>query len=148
MAKLLLIKWRRGRDSNPWSLAGSLVFKTSSLNHSDTSPNRIASCDFISISQSVSFVNNFFIIFKKIKRRRRDLNPRAGFPTYTLSRGTSSATWVLLLARIVLVFHKTKFDFYLFCAVTQNTLYAHIISLSTINFLFYKNFYCILHVVI
>ena len=29
------------------------------------------------------------------KRRRRDLNPRAGFPTYTLSRGTSSATWVL-----------------------------------------------------
>ena len=31
--------WRRGRDSNSWSLAGSLVFKTSSLNHSDTSPN-------------------------------------------------------------------------------------------------------------
>ncbi len=27
-----------------------------------------------------------------IKRRRRDLNPRAGFPTYTLSRGTSSAS--------------------------------------------------------
>lgn len=32
--------WRRGRDSNSWSLAGSLVFKTSSLNHSDTSPTR------------------------------------------------------------------------------------------------------------
>ena len=32
------VKWRRGRDSNSWSLAGSLVFKTSSLNHSDTSP--------------------------------------------------------------------------------------------------------------
>ena len=30
--------WRRERDSNPWSLAGSLVFKTSSLNHSDISP--------------------------------------------------------------------------------------------------------------
>ena len=30
--------WRRGRDSNSWSLARSLVFKTSSLNHSDTSP--------------------------------------------------------------------------------------------------------------
>jgi hypothetical protein len=29
-------------------------------------------------------------------RRRRDLNPRAGCPTYTLSRGASSATWVLL----------------------------------------------------
>ena len=31
-------KWRRGRDSNPRSLAGSLVFKTSSINHSDTPP--------------------------------------------------------------------------------------------------------------
>ena len=42
-------------------------------------------------------VNNFLkIILKKTERRRRDLNPRAGFPTYTLSRGTSSATWVLL----------------------------------------------------
>ena len=30
--------WRRGRDSNSWSLTRSLVFKTSSLNHSDTSP--------------------------------------------------------------------------------------------------------------
>ena len=29
---------RRGRDSNPRSLSESLVFKTSSLNHSDTSP--------------------------------------------------------------------------------------------------------------
>ena len=27
----------------------------------------------------------------KLWRRRRDLNPRAGFPTYTLSRGASSA---------------------------------------------------------
>ena len=30
-----------------------------------------------------------------IWRRRRDLNPRAGYPTYTLSRGASSASWVL-----------------------------------------------------
>ena len=29
-------------------------------------------------------------------RRWRDLNSRAGFPTYTLSRGASSPTWVLL----------------------------------------------------
>ena len=28
-------------------------------------------------------------------RRKRDLNPRAGYPTYTLSRGASSASWVL-----------------------------------------------------
>ena len=33
----------------------------------------------------------------RIKRRRRDLNPRAAWTTYTLSRGTSSASWVLLL---------------------------------------------------
>ena len=30
-----------------------------------------------------------------IWRRRRDLNPRAACATYTLSRGASSATWVL-----------------------------------------------------
>ena len=29
-------------------------------------------------------------------RRWRDLNPRAGFPTYALSRGTSSTSWVHL----------------------------------------------------
>ena len=33
---------------------------------------------------------------KDLKRRRRDLNPRAAWTTYTLSRGASSATWVLL----------------------------------------------------
>ena len=31
-----------------------------------------------------------------LHRRRRDLNPRAALTTYTLSRGTSSASWVLL----------------------------------------------------
>ncbi len=30
--------WRRGWDSNPRCRSASLVFKTSSLNHSDTSP--------------------------------------------------------------------------------------------------------------
>ena len=30
--------WRRERDSNPRCLAASLVFKTSSINHSDISP--------------------------------------------------------------------------------------------------------------
>ena len=30
--------WRRGWDSNPRPLSESLVFKTSSLNRSDTSP--------------------------------------------------------------------------------------------------------------
>ena len=32
--------WRRERDSNPRRLAASLVFKTSSINHSDISPCR------------------------------------------------------------------------------------------------------------
>ena len=34
----------------------------------------------------------FFKIYKNFKRRKRDLNPRAALTTYTLSRGTSSAT--------------------------------------------------------
>ena len=33
-----ILLWRRGWDSNPRSLSESLVFKTSSLNRSDTSP--------------------------------------------------------------------------------------------------------------
>ena len=46
-----------------------------------------------SLSHEIRHVNNFFskhVYF--VKRRRRDLNPRAGFPTYTLSRGASSAS--------------------------------------------------------
>ena len=40
------------------------------------------------------FFSSFFDIdfFAEKKRRKRDLNPRAGHPTYTLSRGASSAT--------------------------------------------------------
>ncbi len=33
-------------------------------------------------------------------RRSRDLNPGAGFPAYSLSRGAPSATWVLLQAHL------------------------------------------------
>ena len=57
---------------------------------------------FIILPQCLWFVNNFFWFFSKsflvVERRWRDLNPRAGRPTYTLSRGASSATWVHLLA--------------------------------------------------
>ena len=59
-------------------------------------------CDSsIILSKCQSFVNNFFQknsnnSYFKSERRKRDLNPRAGYPTYTLSRGTSSATWVFL----------------------------------------------------
>ena len=49
-------------------------------------------------------VNNFFEVFFRsyfqTKRRKRDSNPRAGCPTYTLSRGASSASWVFLLSPI------------------------------------------------
>ena len=54
------------------------------------------------LSYPVAFVNYFFEFFRffinlrKFKRRRRDLNPRAALATYTLSRGTSSASRVLL----------------------------------------------------
>ena len=64
--------------------------------------------DLIIISPHPTYVNNFFQLFstfwifyfflfiqKKI-RRRRDLNPRTAWTVYTLSRGASSATWVLL----------------------------------------------------
>ena len=36
-----LLIWRRERDSNPRCLATSLVFKTSSINHSDISPQAV-----------------------------------------------------------------------------------------------------------
>ena len=39
-----------------------------------------------------SFLKFFFEGFQSDERRKRDLNPRAGFPTYTLSRGASSAS--------------------------------------------------------
>ena len=49
------------------------------------------------LSHSFLNVKYFFEVFyffkiQNFKRRRRDLNPRAGYPTYTLSRGTSSAS--------------------------------------------------------
>ena len=44
------------------------------------------------------FLFSFVFFPKKQKRirRRRDLNPRTAWTVYTLSRGASSATWVLL----------------------------------------------------
>ena len=38
-------------------------------------------------------------------RRQRDLNPRAGYPTYSLSRGASSASWVCLHRTAYLIYH-------------------------------------------
>ena len=47
-------------------------------------------------------------------RRRRDLNPRAGCPTYTLSRGASSASWVFLQVLNQTYYMKFVFAFQLF----------------------------------
>ena len=53
--------------------------------------------NFYILPQPSALVNIFFqknnnFIFENLKRRKRDSNPRAGHPTYTLSRGTSSAS--------------------------------------------------------
>lgn len=56
---------RRGWDSNPRPLSESLVFKTSSLNHSDTSPYgflqlRLSSETFAIVQHIEMLVNTFF----------------------------------------------------------------------------------------
>ena len=68
--KNMKLCWRRGWDSNPRSLAGSLVFKTSSLNHSDTSPNckRITINNIIILSQKNPFVKHFCKIIFMISK--------------------------------------------------------------------------------
>ena len=82
-------------------------------------------CNCYILSLLLFFVNYFFYFFvfpnnwQKIKRRRRDLNPRAGYPTYTLSRGTSSATWVLLQSSL--------WYFILNCHAPQRKSYSTII---------------------
>ena len=59
-----------------------------------------ATCIFYYIQSDLSstFLFSFVFLPKKQKRirRRRDLNPRTAWTVYTLSRGASSATWVLL----------------------------------------------------
>ena len=73
----ILLAWRRGRDSNPRHLSVSLVFKTSSINHSDTSPyweytivvkqlwnlckHRFHNWHFNSISKEIRSVNLFYV---------------------------------------------------------------------------------------
>ena len=57
------MKWRREWDSNPRSREGSLVFKTSSLNHSDISPcNRVTRNVYYYITRT-TVCQQFFGIF-------------------------------------------------------------------------------------
>ena len=58
VSKLVSGYWRRGWDSNPWCVAASPVFKTGSLNHSDTSPNCCESYHFRAAKSSLSFQGN------------------------------------------------------------------------------------------
>ena len=58
---------RRRWDSNPRSLSESLVFKTSSLNHSDTSPNYfILNSACMILAKYSCYVNSFFHFFCQI----------------------------------------------------------------------------------
>ena len=83
----------------------------------------------------------FFTFFQKffaVERRWRDLNPRAGRPTYTLSRGASSATWVHLLAW---KFATKVFDFHCYwSAITsvRGLVYQKKIHLSRVFLNFFK----------
>ena len=68
-------------------------FKTFQMNFCDS----LLISNSFTLSHSFLNVKYFFEVFyffkiQNFKRRRRDLNPRAGYPTYTLSRGTSSAS--------------------------------------------------------
>ena len=67
---------------------GSLLLSISAATHL-----YYHSRNFLSTTFSILFFAIFTagFIWKK-ERRKRDLNPRAGFPTYTLSRGASSAS--------------------------------------------------------
>ena len=87
-----------------------------------------------------------FLIFLKFhfsknqKRRRRDLNPRAALTTYTLSRGTSSASWVLLQSPNYLTNVKL-WSCASFVAHLLLYLKDHFLSTSFLSFLFFIYFH-------
>ena len=67
------------------------------------------------IYQNTLFKNKSNILISW--RRRRDLNPRADRSTYTLSRGASSATWVLLQF-VLFVAERVGFEPTVPCGIT------------------------------
>ena len=52
---------------------------------------------FLNFQGCITVYLSRFLVVITTERRRRDLNPRAAWATYTLSRGASSASWVFLL---------------------------------------------------
>ena len=77
-AQSALKMWRRGRDSNSWSLARSLVFKTSSINHSDTSP-QVPQCNDNDYNGFSSNCQQFFPSFFKKYIAVKKLSISCGF---------------------------------------------------------------------
>ena len=97
---------------------------------------------FVVCQQQILFILKFII-----ERRWRDLNPRAGRPTYTLSRGASSATWVHLLAwkfatKVFYFHHDTRISTRVHWLVYQRKCF-----LSTFFLLFFKIIFAIVYIV-
>ena len=79
-----VFNWRRGWDSNPRFLAESLVFKTSSLNHSDTSPDvrwlaRSYQNQLYYYSIDTPICQLFFHFFKKRKKKQQKVKIKKNF---------------------------------------------------------------------
>ena len=93
----------------------------------------IISISFPSVKNFFSFLFNSKLFSKSKERRRRDLNPRTAQTVYTLSRGASSATWVLLQA-VYFFWYKHHLS------VTHDLLYLTNRCLSTtFYYFFHKN---------
>ena len=101
---------------------------------------------------STTFWNYFFELLGS-NRSRRDLNPRAGFPTYTLSRGASSASWVLLhscqIVHAVLylgfsILSNPIFNFFLTYLITIyhfNNICLFLLHFTSISCVYLKKFF-------
>ena len=108
--------------------------------------------NFDRISCFNHFVNTFFIFFCDyylyhfllliaflMIRRRRDLNPRTARTVYTLSRGASSATWVLLHMPVS-IFYTMLFSTSLFSCDARIIIFE-IISFVNYFFTFFCHFF-------
>ena len=98
--------------------------------------------------QELFYFFEFFILFKRFKkiRRRRDLNPRTARTVYTLSRGASSATWVLLQIHCIqfwIAFISDAFEIILYEFTFVNAFFNffQLFILYHRNALFFRSFF-------